>query len=260
MLLPQTIPQAAVHFRREQIVKGVGRLSGEFLEFANQILLSCSAPLFKPRDLDFGFVALSPYQPERYDGSALRSMVEQALIDVTNISHIKFTKRELARFGTMLMKNLQRFEGVENCAVVHRQRSGRCIVPRCSLRPAFEETETVRIEELASVSRQRKPIVAESGMYSAEGGKKAAPGIDRSRILKTYDKLGIPLREREALLGVQRPAGDEARVRAAAATAASRSMRYSIRFRSRPRSRRSLPRPASCSCRSRRRCGSIPTW
>src|SRR2546421_6148909 len=39
-------------------------------------------------------------------------------------------------------------------------------------------------------------------------GPKSLDEID-PEILKTYDKLGIPLREREALLGVQRPAGEE---------------------------------------------------
>ena len=47
--------------------------------------------------------------------------------------------------------------------------------------------------------------------YSApkkRDGPKSLDEID-PEILKTYDKLGIPLREREALLGVQRPAGEE---------------------------------------------------
>ena len=47
--------------------------------------------------------------------------------------------------------------------------------------------------------------------YSApkkKDGPKSLDEIDHE-ILKTYDKLGIPLREREALLGVQRPAGED---------------------------------------------------
>jgi Fe-S cluster assembly protein SufB len=49
--------------------------------------------------------------------------------------------------------------------------------------------------------------------YSAPKKKDGPKSLDEidPEILKTYDKLGIPLREREALLGVQRPAGgDEA--------------------------------------------------
>ena len=75
-------------------------------------------------------------------------------------------------------------------------------------------------------------------------------------ILKTYEKLGIPLREREILLGVQRTDGDgqgdgeavtaaRARpARARTATAAWRSTRCSIRSRSPPPSRRSSRRRA----------------
>src|SRR3981189_2792310 len=45
--------------------------------------------------------------------------------------------------------------------------------------------------------------------YSAPKKKDGPKSLDEidPEILKTYDKLGIPLREREALLGVQRPAG-----------------------------------------------------
>jgi Fe-S cluster assembly protein SufB len=46
--------------------------------------------------------------------------------------------------------------------------------------------------------------------YSAPKKKDGPKSLDEidPEILKTYDKLGIPLREREALLGVQRPAGE----------------------------------------------------
>jgi len=47
--------------------------------------------------------------------------------------------------------------------------------------------------------------------YSAPKKKDGPKSLDEidPEILKTYDKLGIPLREREALLGVQRPAGED---------------------------------------------------
>src|SRR6516225_4860893 len=47
--------------------------------------------------------------------------------------------------------------------------------------------------------------------YTAPKGKEGPKSLDEidPEILKTYEKLGIPLREREALLGVQKPA-DEA--------------------------------------------------
>jgi Fe-S cluster assembly protein SufB len=47
--------------------------------------------------------------------------------------------------------------------------------------------------------------------YSAPKKKDGPKSLDEidPEILKTYDKLGIPLREREALLGVQRPVGED---------------------------------------------------
>src|ERR1700754_1095036 len=57
------------------------------------------------------------------------------------------------------------------------------------------------------------PIDYQNLYYYAAPKKKDGPkSLDEidPEILKTYEKLGIPLREREALLGIQRPAGDEA--------------------------------------------------
>ena len=73
-------------------------------------------------------------------------------------------------------------------------------------------------------------------------------------ILATYEKLGIPLREREALLGIQKPEGENGYGRVAVDAV------FELWFRWRPPSRRSLPRPGSCSCRSRRPWPNIRTW
>src|SRR6201996_2365879 len=47
--------------------------------------------------------------------------------------------------------------------------------------------------------------------YSAPKKKDGPKSLDEidPEILRTYEKLGIPLREREALLGIQRPANEE---------------------------------------------------
>src|SRR6195256_125990 len=47
--------------------------------------------------------------------------------------------------------------------------------------------------------------------YSAPKKKDGPKSLDEvdPEILATYDKLGIPLREREALLGIQKPQGEE---------------------------------------------------
>ena len=102
--------------------------------------------------------------------------------------------------------------------------------------------------------------------YSAPKKKDGPKSLDEidPEILRTYEKLGIPLREREALLGIQKSDGDGGEDGAEAESGSgygeSRSMRCSIRFRSPPRSRRNWPRPACCSCRSRKRSKSIPNW
>src|SRR5262249_17283123 len=57
-----------------------------------------------------------------------------------------------------------------------------------------------------------KPIDYQDLYYYAAPKKKAGPkSLDEidPEILKTYEKLGIPLREQEILLGVQRPEGEE---------------------------------------------------
>ena len=99
--------------------------------------------------------------------------------------------------------------------------------------------------------------------YSAPKKKDGPKSLDEidPEILRTYEKLGIPLREREALLGIQRPADDgAAEGEGGNGDGASPSMRCSTPFRSPPRSRRSSPSPACCSCRSRRPCTSIRNW
>src|SRR6201993_4593715 len=47
-------------------------------------------------------------------------------------------------------------------------------------------------------------------IYYYSAPKKAPQSLDEidPEILATYEKLGIPLREREALLGIQKPAGE----------------------------------------------------
>ena len=93
--------------------------------------------------------------------------------------------------------------------------------------------------------------------YSAPKKKDGPKSLDEidPEILATYDKLGIPLREREALLGIRAARGGEV-----AAMAGSQSTRCSIRSRSRPPFKRSSPRPACSSCQFPTRCKSIPIW
>src|SRR3977135_2604650 len=121
--------------------------------------------------------------------------------------------------------------------------------------------------------------------YSAPKKKDGPKSLDEidPEILATYEKLGIPLREREAPREPPQPRKSPAsrcasgkrcsasrsrkstmtarkQARVATGMVVSRSMRCSTRSRSQPRSRPSSPRPACSSCRSRRRCRSIPIW
>ncbi len=77
--------------------------------------------------------------------------------------------------------------------------------------------------------------------YYSAPKKKALASLDEvdPEILKTYEKLGIPLREQEILAGVVRPNGGRRRRGRALRARASRSMPCSIPFRSPRRSRKS---------------------
>src|ERR1700745_750943 len=97
------------------------------------------------------------------------------------------------------------------------------------------------------------PIDYQDLYYYSAPKRKAMASLDEvdPEILKTYAKLGIPLREQEMLAGVERQDGTRSRVA---------SMQCSPRSRSQPPSRRSSPRPACSSCRSPRRCRNILSW
>ncbi len=79
--------------------------------------------------------------------------------------------------------------------------------------------------------------------YSAPKAKDGPKSLDEvdPELLRTYEKLGIPLREQEALAGVAVDAVFDS-------------------FRSPPPSRRSSASSASSSARCRKRCASIPSW
>ncbi len=83
-----------------------------------------------------------------------------------------------------------------------------------------------------------RSIVYYSAPKSKNDGPKSLDEVD-PELLKTYEKLGIPIHERELLAG------------------ASRWMRFSIACRSRPRLRASWPRSGSSSAPSPKPCASI---
>ena len=125
---------------------------------------------------------------------------------------------------------------------------------------AFKRWQTMHEPKWAKV--QYGPIDYQNIYYYAAPKKKDGPksleDID-PEILRTYEKLGIPLREREALLGIEKPQGEHSADGEGAATGAWPSTRSSIRSRWRPRSRPNWPKPACCLCRSLRRFSSIPS-
>src|SRR5207247_2995092 len=78
---------------------------------------------------------------------------------------------------------------------------------------AFKRWLTMREPKWAKV--EYGPIDYQNIYYYSAPKKKDGPkSLDEidPEILKTYDKLGIPLREREALLGIQREDGTRSRV------------------------------------------------
>jgi Fe-S cluster assembly protein SufB len=74
---------------------------------------------------------------------------------------------------------------------------------------AYKRWLTMREPKWAKV--QYGPIDYQD-LYYYSAPKKAPQSLDEidPEILRTYEKLGIPLREREALLGIQKPEGQKA--------------------------------------------------
>jgi Fe-S cluster assembly protein SufB len=78
---------------------------------------------------------------------------------------------------------------------------------------AFRRWQTMREPQWARV--EYGPIDYQDMYYYSAPTKKAGPkSLDEidPEILKTYEKLGIPLREQEILAGVERPQGSYSRV------------------------------------------------
>ena len=99
-----------------------------------------------------------------------------------------------------------------------------------------------------------------------QSGPKSLDEVD-PELLKTYEKLGIPLREQEILAGVQKPqASDDAESDDAANDNVYKSGRVAVDAVFDSVSvvttfKKELGRPAaSSSARSRRRSASIPNW
>jgi len=106
---------------------------------------------------------------------------------------------------------------------------------------AFRHWQTMQEPHWAKVHHEKinyQDIVYYSAPGKRGDGPKSLEDVD-PKLLETYEKLGIPLRERERLAGV----------------AVTRCL---TACRSAPRSRSSSPRRESSSARSARRCRSIP--
>jgi len=73
---------------------------------------------------------------------------------------------------------------------------------------AYKRWLTMREPKWAKVDY---PPIDYQGIYYYSAPKKAPQSLDEidPEILRTYEKLGIPLREREALLGIQKPEGQK---------------------------------------------------
>ena len=90
--------------------------------------------------------------------------------------------------------------------------------------------------------------------YSPRRRRRPAPkSLDEvdPEILRTYEKLGIPLREQEMLAGVERPEGERPRV---AVDAVFDSVSVATTFQA------ELTKAGVIFCRSPKRSASIPSW
>ncbi len=105
---------------------------------------------------------------------------------------------------------------------------------------AYKRWLTMREPTWARVDYPK--IDYQNAYYYSAPKKKALAPLDEvdPEILKTYEKLGIPLREQEILAGVRSRRAERATTsNGVIRQAASPSMPCSIPFRSPPRSRRS---------------------
>ena len=109
-------------------------------------------------------------------------MIQQALVDVADLFDVERPETQLASFGSAAArqpdpKHLKGFQQVQHRAVAHRQRRGLGVLPTCAELAAFEERETVGIEQAAAIRREFQPVVFGPSVNRPEGGEQPGPGV-----------------------------------------------------------------------------------
>ena len=125
---------------------------------------------------------MNPDWPGRCFPSSNRSVVEQALVDVTDLFDAECTERNPPCFrraasARLYTQPLERIEQVQDDTVVYRQRFGDRAPPRATCGPTFEKWVAVRIEQGAAVGLHQQILVLNATMDSPEAGEQSRPGI-----------------------------------------------------------------------------------
>ena len=113
-------------------------------------------------------------EAERHLRGALGGVVEEPLVDVPNLLDVKGAEREPPRLHRatawrLHLQELECFEEVQDRTVAHRERVGGGGSPSRAVRAPLEEREAVRVEQPATVRRNRHALVAHATMDGTEG-------------------------------------------------------------------------------------------
>lgn len=132
-------------------------------------------------------------EPENDFGGAANRMVQQALINVTNLFDVERSKAQTtvlpAAPGNLHFEELKSLKQVENGAVVNWKRLSASCLPVSIQLPALKEREPIGVEELAPVSRQCSKIMIDSAVNCTEGSQQARKSV----IAALQDFLAEPI-------------------------------------------------------------------
>ena len=151
----------------QQLLLRLGGIAVQFLQFGQG---------------DLGFLILGSHKAQHGFCGPLGRMVEQALVDVADLFDVQGTETQPPRFSRPTARNfdlqgLEGFQQMQDGAVVDGQRIARHFSPCRRLLSAFKERESVRIEQVAAIGRQRHSLMFDAAVHGPEGGKQAAPSI-----------------------------------------------------------------------------------
>src|ERR1019366_1822282 len=164
-LLPLGPAQGIVNHRlRQCLLDGLVAIAGFTCEPLDKIALSAASPELGKRHLGL----LLAVQPEHDLRRAARSVVEQAFVDVADLFDIEGAEAEAATLADaarlLPLQELKGTEEMKHRAVVDGAGLRGRTAPFGTKRAALQERETVGVEKVAAVGRERGEIVRDAAM------------------------------------------------------------------------------------------------